>query len=144
MARAGSKAEVLELLSNVTLFSDCSKKELSKIGSRVKEVRVDADTVLTEEGERGEEFFVVAEGLVEATIDGKKVGSIKPGSFFGEMALLDRGPRVATVTSQLPTRLLVLDASGFGAVIKETPSVAIKVMAELARRLRAAESGPSQ
>ena len=108
------------------------------------ERRVDSGIELTREGEEGDEFFVVAEGLAEARIGGKKVGSIKPGSFFGEMALLDQGPRVATVESKLPTRVLVLDAKGFGRVVRDSPSVALKVMKTLAERLRALETSPTR
>ena len=137
-----SKAEQIELLGNVSLFSECSKKELGHVASMMEERRVESGTELTHEGDEGDEFFVVAEGLAEAVIGGKKVGSIKPGSFFGEMALLDQGPRVATVRATLPTRVLVLDAKGFGRIVRESPSVAIKVMKTLAERLRALETGP--
>ena len=143
MARA-SKREITELLSKVSFFSGCSAKELSRLASRVEERRVDSGTTLVAEGEAGDEFFVVAEGLAEASIGGKRVGSIRPGSFFGEMALLDQGPRVATVTASVPTRVLVLDARGFADVVKEQPSVALKVMRGLAERLRAVESASSE
>jgi len=136
-----TKNEVMELLSNVSFFSDCSRRELSQLASRVEQRRVDSGAALVRQGEPGDEFFVVAEGLAEATIDGRRVGSIHPGSFFGEMALLDQGPRVATVTASVPTRVLVLDARGFAAVVKDMPSVALKVMRGLAARLRAVEAG---
>jgi len=139
-----SKAEQIELLGNVSLFSECSKKELGQVASMMDERRVDSGVELTREGEPGDEFFVVAEGLADALIGGKKVGSIKPGSFFGEMALLDQGPRVATVTAKLPTRVLVLDAKGFARVVRDSPSVALKVMKTLAERLRALETTPTR
>jgi CRP-like cAMP-binding protein len=141
--KRSSKAEQIELLGNVSLFSECSKKELGQVASMMEERRVESGTDLTTEGEPGDEFFVVAEGLAEAVIGGKKVGSIKPGSFFGEMALLDQGPRVATVRAKLPTRVLVLDAKGFGRIVHDSPSVALKVMKTLAERLRALEEGPT-
>ena len=139
-----SKAEQVELLGNVSLFSECSKKELGQVASMMDERRVDSGTELTREGEEGDEFFVIAEGLAEAIIGKKRVGSIKPGSFFGEMALLDQGPRVATVTTKLPTRVLVLDSEGFGRVVRDSPSVALKVMKTLAERLRALETSPTR
>ena len=142
--KRSSKAEQIELLGNVSLFSECSKKELGQVASMMDERRVESGTELTREGEEGDEFFVVAEGLAEAVVGKKKVGSIKPGSFFGEMALLDQGPRVATVTAKLPTRVLVLDAKGFGRVVRDSPSVAIKVMKTLAERLRALETTPTR
>jgi CRP-like cAMP-binding protein len=142
--KRSSKAEQIELLGNVSLFSECSKKELGQVAAMMDERRVESGTELTREGEEGDEFFVIAEGLAEAIIGKKKVGSIKPGSFFGEMALLDQGPRVATVTAKLPTRVLVLDAKGFGRVVRDSPSVALKVMKTLAERLRALETSPTR
>ena len=142
--KRSSKAEQIELLGNVSLFSECSKKELGQVAAMMDERRVDSGTELTREGEAGDEFFVIAEGLAEAVVGKKKVGSIRPGSFFGEMALLDQGPRVATVTAKLPTRVLVLDAKGFGRVVRDSPSVALKVMKTLAERLRALETTPTR
>jgi CRP-like cAMP-binding protein len=142
--KRSSKAEQIELLGNVSLFSECSKKELGQVAAMMDERRVESGTQLTREGEAGDEFFVVAEGLAEAVVGKKKVGSIRPGSFFGEMALLDQGPRVATVTAKLPTRVLVLDAKGFGRVVRDSPSVALKVMKTLAERLRALETTPTR
>jgi CRP-like cAMP-binding protein len=142
--KRSNRAEQVELLGNVSLFSECSQKELGQVAAMMDERRVESGTRLTEEGEPGDEFFVVAEGLADASIDGKKVGSIKPGSFFGEMALLDQGPRVATVTAKLPTRVLVLDAKGFARVVRDSPSVALKVMRTLAERLRALETTPTR
>ena len=83
-----------ELLEKVSMFSACNKKELAKLASVTEERRVPSGTVLTEEGEGGDEFYVVAEGMAGASIGGRKVGSIPAGSFFGEMSLLDQGPRV--------------------------------------------------
>ena len=139
MAKA-TKKEITELLSKVSFFSGCSSRELSRLATRVEERRVDSGTDLVKQGEPGDEFFVMAEGLAHASVNGTQVGSIRPGSFFGEMALLDQGPRVATVTAAVPTRVLVLDARGFADVVKEQPSVALKVMRGLAERLRAVES----
>jgi CRP-like cAMP-binding protein len=95
--------------------------------------------VLTKEGEPGDEFYVVAEGMAEASIKGRKVGTIPAGSFFGELSLLDRGPRTATVTAELPTRLVVLNAKDFGAVIDDVPAISLKIMRGLAGRIRQAD-----
>ena len=142
--KLGSKAEKVELLSNVALFSECSKKELNDIAGAMEERRVQTGDVLAREGEPGDEFFAVAEGLARASVDGTDVGSIRAGSFFGEMALLDGGPRSATVTAELPTRLLVLDSKSFGKLVKQSPSVALKIMKGLASRLRELEGTLTQ
>ena len=119
-------------------------KELNVIAGAMDERRVQTGEVLAREGEPGDEFFAVAEGLARASVDGTDVGSIRAGSFFGEMALLDGGPRSATVTAELPTRLLVLDSKSFGKLVKQSPSVALKIMKGLAARLRAVEGTLTQ
>src|SRR5947209_11328594 len=135
MARKSTKAERVELLGRVPLFSECSKRELGRIADCATEERVASGTVLTKEGEPGDRFFVLAEGLAEATVKGRKVGSIKPGSFFGEMALLDRGPRTATVKVELPSRLLIVTEKDFKSLIFENPGVVRKMLRVLAERL---------
>jgi CRP-like cAMP-binding protein len=138
-----SRASKVELLEKVSFFSECSKRELAQIADRTTEVHVPSGTAVVEQGEPGDRFYVLAEGLAWVAVDGKKVASIHPGSFFGEMALLDQGPRSATVTAELPSRLLVLDARSFANLIKENPSVALKIMRGLAERLRAVEGAPT-
>src|SRR5581483_7013276 len=82
-SRAGSKKEREELLQKVSMFSALNKKEVGRLAAVAEERRVPSGTVLTEEGQPGDEFFVVAEGMAEATIRGRKVGTIPAGSFFG-------------------------------------------------------------
>ena len=103
----------VKLLSGVSLFSVCNKRELSRIASLVDEIDVEPGKVLTREGDSGWEFFVVADGRAQATRSGRKVGSLGPGSFFGEMSLLDQGPRFATITAETGMHLLVLDSPAF-------------------------------
>src|SRR3954453_9657215 len=110
--------ERVELLSKVSLFSACTRRELVAIAAHTREIRVPSGAALTVEGEPGDEFFVLAEGLAWATIGDERVGSVHPGSCFGEMALLDGGERAATVTTQLPSRLLVLDRACFQSLIR--------------------------
>ena len=114
------------------MFSALNKKEVGRLASVADERRVPSGTVLTKEGEAGDEFYVVAEGMAEASIGGRKVGSIPAGSFFGELSLLDEGPRTATVTAELPTRLVVITAKDFGRVLDEVPAISLKIMRGLA------------
>jgi CRP/FNR family transcriptional regulator, cyclic AMP receptor protein len=136
---AASRKEREELLEKVSMFSACNKKELAKLAAVAQERRVPSGTVLTKEGEPGDEFYVVAEGMAEASIGGRKVGSIPAGSFFGELSLLDRGPRTATVTAELPTRLVVITARDFGKVLQNVPAIGLKIMRGLASRIRSAD-----
>ena len=142
MPRRTSDAKIA-LLANVALFAGCNKKELAKVASLVDEVDLPAGTVIARQGHLGQEFFVIAEGRVTVAMPDGTTAPLGPGSFFGEMALLDGGPRVATVTADTPVVLLVVDRRSFASLLQETPSVTKKMLAELARRLRAVESPSS-
>jgi CRP/FNR family transcriptional regulator, cyclic AMP receptor protein len=95
--------------------------------------------VLTRQGQPGWEFFVIAEGEAKASMRGRGTVALKAGSFFGEMSLLDGGPRTATVTAETDMRLLVLSSRSFSALIDEVPTVGRRVLQTMAERLRAAE-----
>jgi len=136
--RKGRDAK-LDLLGNVRLFSTCNKRELARIASLVDEVEAPKGKVLVRQGDPGWECFVIAEGKAKATMRGKGTAMLGPGSFFGEMSLLDQGPRSATVTAESDMRLLVLGSREFSALINEVPPVAARIMRGLAERLRAAE-----
>lgn len=135
-----SRDSKAELLGNVPLFSACSKRDLSRIAALVDEIDVPEGRVLTRQGEPGWECFVIADGRAKAAMRGIRTKSLGPGDVVGEMALLDQGPRSATVTAQTDMRLLVLSSRGFSALINQVPLVARRIMATLARRLREAES----
>ena len=96
--------------------------------------------VLTREGEPGSEFFVVIEGQATVIVGKRgRIAPLGPGASFGEMSLLDQGPRTATVEAQTDMELLVLDARSFSSLLADVPSVARKVLAAMAARLRIAE-----
>lgn len=137
------KDQKIELLRQVGLFRACSEKELSNIAGICDVVSAKEGDVLCQEGKVGGEFFVIADGKAEVTLRKKHLNTVGPGSFFGEMSLLDHGPRAATVTAGSDMTLLVLDPRQFDSLLKETPSVAYKVMKTLAERLREVEKAPS-
>jgi CRP/FNR family transcriptional regulator, cyclic AMP receptor protein len=136
--RKGRDAK-LELLGNVRLFSPCNKRELARIAALVDEVDAPKGKVLVRQGDTGQECFVIVEGKAKATIRGKGTAMLGPGAFFGEMSLLDRGPRSATVTAETDMRLLVLGSREFSSLVNEVPPVAVRIMRGLAERLRSAE-----
>lgn len=137
-SRRGRRTK-LELLGNVRLFSTCNKRELARIASLVDEIEAPKGKVIIRQGDPGRECFVVAEGKAKATIRGKGSAVLGPGSFFGEMSLLDQGPRSATVIAETDMRLLVLGSREFSSLVNEVPSVAVRMMRGLAERLRNAE-----
>ena len=138
--RRKSKDAKVELLRGVPLFSACSKRELSRIASLADQVDVQEGTVLTREGDSGREFFVVVDGRARVLVgDRGRVAALGPGASFGEMSLLDQGPRSASVEAETDMQLLVLDARSFSSLLDEVPSVARKVLVAMAGRLRVAE-----
>jgi len=136
--RRGGDSKV-QLLANVPLFSTCNKRELSRIASLVEEVEAPEGKVIVRQGDPGRECFVIADGRAKATIRGKRSAVLGPGSFFGEMSLLDHGPRSATVTAETDMRLLVLGSREFSSLVNEVPVVAVRMMRGLAERLRRSE-----
>jgi CRP-like cAMP-binding protein len=137
------KDKKIEILRGVQTFRACNDKELRTIASIVDEHEAKTGDVLTREGRPGSEFFVVADGTATVSINEKKIATLGPGAFFGEMALLDHGPRAATVTADTPMRLYVVDASRFWDLIEGSPVVARKIIRGLAARLREVEAAPT-
>jgi len=137
-SRRGRKSKE-QLLGNVRLFSTCNKRELARIASLVEEVDAPEGKVIVRQGDPGRECFVIAEGKARATMRGKGSALLGPGSFFGEMSLLDQGPRSATVTAETDMHLLVLGSREFSSLVNEVPTVAVRMMRGLAERLRSAE-----
>ena len=130
----------IDHLAQVPLFSACSKKDLQLVAKRAEDVKVDAGKQLVSEGETGTEFFVVIDGNAVVSRRGQKVAELGPGGFFGELALLDKAPRNATVTAATPMELVVLGQREFAGLIDDVPEFAHKLLAGLARRLRDADA----
>lgn len=134
------KDQYLEHLGKVPLFSACSKKELQTIARASDDVEVPAGKVLVEEGKPGHEFFLIEDGTAEVRRNNRKVATLARGQFFGELSLLDRGPRSATVIANTDMTLVVLGQREFLGVIDEVPAMAHKLLAALAGRLREADT----
>jgi CRP-like cAMP-binding protein len=137
------KISKVNVLKNVSLFSACTNRELAQIASLVDEVEVDKGAVLTKEGGPGREFFAIIDGEAKVTLRGKKLATLGAGQFFGEMSLLDQGPRAATVTATNEMRLYVLDARSFSTLLDKHPAVARKILRGMAQRLREIENAPT-
>ncbi|MGH9297451.1 MAG: Crp/Fnr family transcriptional regulator [Acidimicrobiales bacterium] len=97
---------------------------------------VEEGYALTTEGSSGKECFVVADGEAQVTIEGRPIGVVGPGECIGEMALLDPGPRTATVTARTPMSLYVLSTGEFQSLLGVSPAITRKIAATLAGRLR--------
>jgi CRP/FNR family cyclic AMP-dependent transcriptional regulator len=129
---------MIEQLSRVPLFSKCSKRELSEIASAAKVIEHEADDVLAREGERGIGFFLIVDGKAEVSVGGRRRASLGPSDFFGEISLLDEGPRSATVVATSPTRLLGLTAWTFRGLVEQHPRIALALLEAVAGRVRQA------
>jgi CRP-like cAMP-binding protein len=138
-----AKDERVELLRKVPLFNGCTDKQFSFIATQVEDVDVPAGKVLCTEGESGGDFFVVVSGTAKVERGGKKLDQLGPGTFFGEIALIDQGPRTATVTSTSPMRLIVLGPAQFRDVLNADPQMARQLLHTVTKRLRAAGPPPA-
>ncbi|MFY9588094.1 MAG: cyclic nucleotide-binding domain-containing protein [Actinomycetota bacterium] len=138
-----TKRKKSDVLADVVLFSGCNSKELAQVAALATEVEIAEGKVLAHQGSPGREFYVILDGKASVSIDGSEVATLGPGDFFGEMALLDQGPRVATVKATSPMEVAVLDPREFSTLIEEHPGVARKVLKVMAQRLRKAEMAPT-
>jgi CRP/FNR family cyclic AMP-dependent transcriptional regulator len=134
--RLGHNAKI-DLLKSVPLFAGCSKSELRQLASSTDEVDLREGYVLVREGRPGREFFVLIDGTVRVSAKDKKVADLSGGDWFGEIALLTKVPRTATVTATSDVRALVLTDRSFRRVVETMPSIALKVLASVGDRLAA-------
>lgn len=130
--------EVVTQLGMVPLFSECSQRDLQTIARVVKDVEHRKGTVIAREGEPGVGLFVIVDGTADVSIGGQRKAKLGPGEFFGEIALLDGGPRTATVTAATDIKLLGLTEWVFRGLMLEHPTVAVKTLQSMAGRLRTA------
>jgi len=126
-ARKG-RSETFETLRSVGLFSTCDNDELASIDRFMTEISVGPDHELMREGEQGREFVILLEGSARVTKGGEEVAVVGPGTFLGELALLDGEPRAATVTTTSEVRALILNAGEFGSLLDESPALRAKIL----------------
>ena len=135
-----SHDEKMRHLEDVPLLADCTQKQLRAISDISRVVEVPAGTSLTRAGQPGDEFFVIIDGSAAVEKPGKKRVFLRPGDFFGEMSLLDGGPRSVTVRAATSLRVLVIDRKNFQGVLREVPDLTQKLLVTLSRRVRALET----
>ena len=131
-----SRDQKLEMLRRVPLFARLSPRQIQRIGALADEVDVPDGKVLTREGASGQEFFVLVDGQARVERAGKLVGKLSPGDFFGEISLIDGGPRTATVQAEGAARLLVLNRPQFLSLLREFQDIHIEILEALAHRVR--------
>ena len=124
-----------ELIRKVPLFSRCSRAELKEIAKLADEIDLRQGKEMTREGAPGREFFVLLEGTADVRKKGRKINTLGAGDFFGEISLVSRQPRTATVTATSPVRALVVTDYSFRHLLDESPQIKTKVMEAMAERL---------
>jgi len=128
-----------ELLGRVPIFSELKQKDLRRLANEVHELRFAAGTHLTDDDTFGSTFFVVADGTVDVSVKGQPVRSLGPGDYFGEMSLVDRHDRSATVVAQTDVTCLVLSRPVFRPFAHDHPEVAWALLEMMVARVREAE-----
>ena len=134
MLRKNSK---IALIARVPLFAACSKRELAEIASLADELTVPAGRRLASQGALGNEFVVIAQGAAEVRRGGRLVNRLGAGDFLGEIALVTGRRRTATVTTTEPSQILVLTTQAFRTLLRDLPSLQLKVLDAVAERLPA-------
>ena len=125
----------VELLKRVPLFSKLDKKALDDVAHIADEIDLPAGKVMATEGDRGREFFVLLKGEADVTRGGEKINTMKEGDFFGEIALVTKMPRTATVTATSDVDVLVITERAFDNLLKKSPTIGRGVAEALAERV---------
>ncbi len=141
MSSGSRSADALETLRAIPLFSRVADSDLDQIASHLIERRYPRNTTIVEEGLAGDYMYIIREGRVKVTKlsdDGREkiLEFLDAGAFVGEMALLERAPRSASVKTLTPVRLLALSRGDFLGLLRKSPDLAMAVIQELSRRLR--------
>ena len=135
-----ARTSAADQLANVPLFSALSKRDLQRVAKASDEVSIDAGRVLVEQGRTGHEFFLILDGEAVIRRNNRKIATLGPGQYFGELAILDRGPRSASVIANTDMRVLVLGQREFVGVLDSIPGMASKLLTTMAQRLREADT----
>jgi CRP/FNR family cyclic AMP-dependent transcriptional regulator len=134
-----SKKDMLALLGKVPLFEGLSRRELESILAAGKQIVHGEGHDIVEEGATGVGFHLILEGEADVLVGGVPRAKLRAGSYFGEMSLLDGGPRSATVRTVTPVRTLALTSWAFMPLLDKSPSIARKLLLEMSKRLRKVE-----
>jgi CRP-like cAMP-binding protein len=137
VARRATNQQLIDTLRTIPLFADCSKRQLALIARIGKQIEYDAGhPVVFQDAAEGAGLHVLLDGEAKVEIDGRTRRRLGPGDFFGEIALLDGGPRTATVTTVTPAHVLFIARWNFRDLLRAQPDLAIHMLEAVARKLR--------
>jgi CRP-like cAMP-binding protein len=131
-----ARSSYLDQLKAVPLFASFNTRDLRRLAKASDEVDIRPGYVIVEQDQSGHGFYLILEGTASVRRNNRKVATLGPGQYFGELALLDRGPRNATVVADTQMRVLVLGPREFGGVVDQIPGLARKLLTTMAQRLR--------
>ena len=138
MARGGPEA-----LVDVPLFSSLTKRHLRHVAALTVEEHFEEGTSLAQENKPGDTFYIMLEGEAKVVRNGRRIDRLIPGDFFGEIALIDGGPRTASVVTTTPVTTLTIERKRIARCSRRTPASVVAMLEELAKRLRNNERSPT-
>ena len=127
-------------LRHVAIFQGCSRAELQRIARQSEARQLAVGTTIVTEGQSGSEFFVIIDGTARVSRQGRRVTTLERGDAFGELALLGKAPRNATIVAETDVEVLVVGEHAFVELLDEVPGFALKLLRNTARRLREADA----
>jgi CRP/FNR family transcriptional regulator, cyclic AMP receptor protein len=137
-----AKPKLEDVLSMVPMFRGLSRKHLKWLAGYCDVADFMAAYPIVKQGDPGDAFYVVLDGQAKVTQGKKFLNRLLPGDHFGEIAVIDGGPRTATVTSETPMTLLILSRENFRTAMKDDPELAYHMMVELAGMFRRVSALP--
>lgn len=139
-----AKNDVVATLKRVPLFSQCSDRELREIAKDTREELFSAGQDIVTEGSTGGPMFIILEGRAKVIIGGRTRRTFEPGSYFGEMALIDKGPRSATIRAETQVKAVSITSWNFLSLLESNWKLAHKVMSGMAQRIRELDKAAGQ
>jgi len=137
------RSDQVDALQKVPLFADLNRKQLDLVAQQSTQLTRPAGSTLAQQGRRGREFVLIVDGRARVERDGKPVGSLGPGDCFGEISLIDGGPRTATVVAETPCDILVVDPRSFSTLLETVPALSRQLLRNLCARVRDAQDSVS-
>jgi len=131
-----AKGSATRMLAGVPLFAGLSTRHLKRIGDLAETADYMAGASLVKEGTEGDAFYVIIEGLAKVVMGRRTINQLMPGDYFGEISLLDGGVRTASVVSETPLKVLMIDRKRFLKLLESESAIAINLLEGLARTIR--------
>lgn len=138
--RMAGPPDAASMIGTVPFFSGLDEKKRKAIAAQGKEMSYKAGDVIVDEGSMGVGFYLITDGKAEVRKGGKQLATLGKGQFFGEMSLIDEQPRSADVVAVAPTKCWALSSWSFASIVKSNPEIALMMLKEMVKRLRAAQS----